>query len=185
MDIGSILKKVGGSLLKNAFPPLSGAAFDLINDALPDDKKLSKDATGNDAIIAIGALEPDQRASLMEKELDVEIEEIRSHTETTKALAEVDKTGHTTRPHIALAFAWNIIIISDLIIISILYAVYKNQITLENCWPLVLAILSPFVVVVRNYFGNRTKEKQQKYQAVTNTPPIAGAISQIIGMFKK
>jgi len=189
MDIGSILKKVGGSLLKNAFPPLSGVAFDLINDALPDEKKLPENATGNDATVAIGALPPDQRASLMEKKLDVEIEEIKSHTETTKALAEVDKTGHSTRPAIAKGMsqliAFGVIVTLSPLAYAIIAGKSDMVFSISKTWPLVATIIGIPAGIVNSYFGKRTKEKAQKYGAVTNTPPVAGLISQIAGMFKK
>ena len=189
MNLYSMLKKVGGSLLKNAFPPLSGVAFDLINDALPDDKKLSDNSTGSDAKEAIASLPPDQRASLLEKQLDVEMTEIKEWSNVVSALAEVDKTGNTTRPKIArdqsTLIGFGVVITLGPIAYAIVTGDSKMIDSIASAWPLILAIIGIPAGIVNSYFGKRTKEKAQKYEAMTNTPPVAGLIPQIIGMFKK
>lgn len=189
INIGSMLKKVGGSLLKNSFPPISGIAFDLINEALPAGKKLTETATGADAEKAIKSLPPEQRLSLMEKKLDLEMAEIKEWTNVVAALAEVDKTGNTTRPDIARDQS-NIIGFGVVSVIgSICYAIVtKDSVMIDSIaslWPLIMALIGISAGIVNSYFGKRYKEKSQKYEAATNTPPSAGAISQIIGMFKK
>lgn len=189
MDIGSILKSVGGSLLRNAMPPLSGMAFDIINDALPDDKKLSETSTGIDAESALEALPPEQKASLLEKKLDVEIEEIKAHVGVIEALSEVDKTGNTTRPAIAKGMAqligFGVIIILAPIAYAIMVGNPKMIFSISQIWPLIATAIGIPAGIVNSYFGKRTKEKAQKYEAISNTPPVAGVISQIVGMFKK
>lgn len=189
MDIGSILKQVGGSLLKNAMPPLSGMAFDAINAALPDSKQLGASATGEEALETIKGLPWEQKVRLLEKKLDVEIEEIKSHTETTKALAEVDKTGHSTRPAIAKGMsqliAFGIIVTLGPMAYAIAAGKPDMVFAISKTWPLIATIIGIPAGIVNSYFGKRTKEKAQKYQAVTNTPPAAGLISQIVGMLKK
>jgi hypothetical protein len=189
MDIGSILKKVGGSLLKNALPPFSGIAFDLINDALPADKKLSENSTGADAEEAIASLPADQRASLLEKKLDVEITKIKEWSNVVSALAEVDKIGKSTRPKIAKDMS---VLIGFSVVITlgpIAYAIVTSDSTMidsiASAWPLILAVIGIPAGIVNSYFGKRGKEKAQKYEAVSNTPPVAGVISQVLGMFKK
>lgn len=189
INVGAILKKVGGSLLKNALPPFSGIAFDLINEALPSGKKLSETATGKDAEKAIESLPLEQRLSLMKKKFDVEMTEIKEWTSVVEALAEVDKTGNTTRPDIARDQS-NLIgfgIVSTMGSIS--YAIISSDAemirSISTLWPLIMALIGVPAGIVNYYFGKRTKEKTQKYEAATNTPPVAGTISQIIGMFKK
>ncbi len=189
MNIGSILKKVGGALLRNSFPPLSGVAFDLINDALPDDKKLSENSTGADAEKVIASLPPDQRSSLLEKKLDVKIAEIEGWSNVISALAEVDKTGNTTRPQIALdqskLIGFGVIATLGPIAYAIVTQDSEMIDSIASAWPLILAIIGVPAGIVNSYFGKRQKEKAQKYEAVTNTPPVIGMIPQIIGMFKK
>lgn len=189
MNIGSILKKVGGALLKNAFPPLSGVAYDLINDALPADKKLSETSTGADAKKAIASLPPDQRASLLEKKLDVEMTEIKEWSNIVAALAEVDKTGHTTRPEIAknmsTLIGFSVIIILGPIAYAIVASDEKMIDSIAKAWPLIMTVIGIPAGIVTSYFGKRGKDKAKKYEAITNIPPVTGIISQVLGMFKK
>ena len=189
MDIGSILKSIGGSLLKNAMPPLSGMAFDIINDALPSGKKLSDTSTGLDAEKAIKALPPNQRASILEKKLDVEIEEIKAHVGVIEALGEVDKTGNTTRPAIAKGMAqliaFGVIVTLSPIAYAIVIGEPKMILSISQMWPVIATAIGIPAGIVNSYFGKRTKEKAQKYEAVSGMPQTAGLISQIVGMFKK
>ncbi|MEA3313534.1 MAG: hypothetical protein U9Q18_04080 [Caldisericota bacterium] len=189
MDISSVLKKAGGSILKNAFPPFSGVAFDLINDVLPSDKRLSESSTGADAEKAIASLPPEQRISLLEKKLDVEIEEIKGWTNVVSALAEVDKTGHTTRPKIAreqsVLIGFGVVVTLSSVGYAIITSDSEMIDSIAKAWPLILAVIGVPAGIVNSYFGKRTKEKAQKYEGVTNTPPVTGIISQILGAFKK
>lgn len=189
MDLGSVLKKVGGSILKNAFPPLSGVVFDIVNEALPSDKQLSETSTGTDAEDAIKSLPPEQRTSLLEKKLDVEIEEIKGWTNVVAALAEVDKTGHTTRPKIAreqsILIGFSVIVTLSSTAYAIITSDSEMIDSIAKAWPLILAIVGVPAGIVNSYFGKRTKEKSQKYEATTNTSPTAGIISQILETFKK
>jgi len=189
MNLGIMLKKVGSSLLKNAFPPLSGVAFDLINEALPANKKIPKTATGTDAQKALADLPAEQRMSLLEKKLDVEIIKTKEWTNVIEALAEVDKTGNTTRPDIARDQS-NIIgfgVVSTLGSISYAIVTGDSEMikSISALWPLIMGAIGVPAGIVNYYFGKRTKEKAQKYEAATNTPPVAGVISQVVGMFKK
>ena len=189
MNIGEMLKTVGSSLFKNALPPLSGIAYDLINRALPDGKKLSEDSTGIDVELALGSLPPEQRVSLLEKKLDVEMTEIKEWSGVVTALAEVDKVGKSTRPGIAkdmsTIIGFSVIITLSPIAYAIVTGDSKMIDSISSSWPLIMTVIGIPAGIVNSYFGKRQKEKCQKYEAVTNTPPVIGALSQIIGMFKK
>jgi len=189
MNIGSMLKKVGGALLKNAFPPFSGIAFDLINEALPDGKKLSETSTGTDAEKVIASLPTEQRGSLMEKKLDVEIAEIEGWSNVVASLAEVDKTGNTTRPQIAedqsKLIGFGVVATLGPIAYAIITQDSEMIDSISSAWPLILAVIGVPAGIVNSYFAKRGKEKAQKYQAVSNVPPAAGLISQVVGMFKR
>ena len=71
MKLWDVLKRVGSVAIRAAVPG-GGVILDLVNEFLPDDKKLPAHATGEQALQAIEALPPDQRSRLLEKELDVE-----------------------------------------------------------------------------------------------------------------
>ena len=76
MNLGDILKTVGSGLIKTLVPG-GGLLIDAVNGFLPDDKKLPNDATGEQAQSAIDSLPPEQRASVLKKEYDVKIEQIK------------------------------------------------------------------------------------------------------------
>ena len=188
MNLGDILKTVGSGLITT----LTGGAAPLIlaglNAVLPDDKQLPDNATGLDAQRAIDTLTPEQRASVLSKEYDVEIEEIRGFTDRFKAMAEVDASGNTTRPQIAMMMAV-CVVFTVIVTISIFsYAVVEGKElmikSIMDGWPFLLAILGTPTALLRSYFAMRTKEKQHKYEATTGVKPQANLISALIGRFK-
>lgn len=183
MNIGKMLTQVGGSLLKNAFPPLSGMAFDAINAALPDGKKLAEDATGLDAEIAMKELPPEQRASLMEKKLEVTITEIKEWSAVMETLNKTDATGKSTRPAIAILFAIVVAYAELVAITAWAVTVYKDPSILSSTWPLVVAIIAPPLALLRGYFGLRTKEKEKRYE-MAGAPAQTGWVSSLISAVK-
>lgn len=190
MNLGSILGKIGSAALKS-IPGVSAATeiIEFVNDCLPGDKKVDENSTGDEVLDNINQLPAQEKMAVLQKQFDVQIAEIKSFTEVQKALSEVDIQGASTRPHIARVFAWNTVIISDLIIIGVFWAMIDDKVTMveqiKQLWPFILGILSPFVVLLRTYFGLRSKEKSQKYQAVSGAPSPVGAVSTLIGKLIK
>ena len=180
MRLEKILTTVGGTLLKNIIPG-AGIVIDLVNGFLPDDKKLDVDtATGTDIASAVNTLPPEQKAQVLSKEFDVEIEEIKGFTSRFQAAMEADKTGNTTRPQIALMMGR---IVSFAVVVSItalFIAIFsKDSATIKEMselWPLMLAILATPTALLRAYFAMRSKEKEARYQAATDQPISAGGI---------
>ncbi len=167
MDLFKLITKVGGRFLKDAIPPPISNVIGIVesvNEFLSDDDKLDENSTGSDIGNALNKMPAEDRAAVMSKEFDVEIVKEQEHTKRFEAMARVDASGHTTRPKISLLFAWNLVLTSDALIGAICYGIIKNQITLDTAWPAFVAILAPFAVVVKAYFGLRTAEKQQKYE---------------------
>lgn len=190
MNIGSIFKKIGGGILKN-IPPLGIVAdiLGFVNEKLPKEKQLSETSTGAQAMAAIAKLPEDQQAEVLSKQFDVELAEISAHVDVIQALADVDKTGKSTRPAIAKMQS-NLIGFGVIITLTpIGYAIAtgdKDMIdAVASIWPLIAAVIGIPAGIVNSYFGKRTKEKTQKYGAVSNTPPAVGLMSQIVGKFIK
>ncbi len=187
MNLLSILGKVGGDIIKNVVP--GGAAIiDVVNGFLPDDKKLGSGATGAQMQDAVSSLPAEVQAQVMTKEFDVEITAIKEHTKVITALGEVDKTGHSTRPAIAMIMArivaFSVIVIVSFLAVAMFNGDEKTIKAIGENWPLIVAILGTPTALLRAYFGMRTKEKQQKYQALSNTPPTS-AIGSIVNLFGK
>lgn len=186
MNLLSILGKVGTSILADVIPG-GNAILTAVNAFLPDDKKLGDAATGSDIQQAVASLPAEVQAQVLTKEFDVEITAIKEHTNVIQALGDVDKTGNSTRPAIAMMMA-KIVAFAVIVLISILaVAVYNSDnetvVALGDNWPLIVAILGTPTALLRSYFGMRTKEKQQKYQAVSNTPPqsVLSGMLNLIG----
>ena len=98
MKLWDIVKTVGGSVVRNAVPG-GGLLVDVVNEFLPDDKKLPAEATGSDIASAVDSLPAEQRAQLMAREFDVDITQIQESNSTLRAMLDADtKTPHTTRP---------------------------------------------------------------------------------------
>jgi len=77
MNILKILGKVGSAVVSTMVPG-GGAIINMVNEFLPDDKKLPENATGAQAQEAISTLPPVQQAEILAKKYDVEIAEIQS-----------------------------------------------------------------------------------------------------------
>lgn len=185
MKLSSILGRIGSAALKSI--PGVGAAAEVIgfiNDCLPAGDKVSMDTPGDEAMSKIERLQPNIQAQILEQQFDVEIASINAHVEIQKSLSSVDIQGASTRPHVAKLFAWNTVIISDLIIFGVFWAMVNDKVQMveqiKQLWPFIIGILSPFVVLLRSYFGMRTKEKSHKYHAVSGTAPAESIVSNIV-----
>ena len=188
MKLWDIIAKAGKVAI-SALVPGVGLIVEAINAFLPDDKKLPADATGDQAKDAISALPPDQQALVLMKEFDVEIVEAQEFTKVQQALAQADATGSSTRPYIAKLMAqcvgFVVIASSAMWVISIARDQVSMMTALRDSWPLMLAILGPPIGLLNSYFGKRTKEKESRYNMAAPNSSVPGALSQIIGMFKK
>ena len=176
MNLLSILGRVGTSILADVIPG-GNAILKVVNEFLPDDSKLGDKATGAEIQSAVSSLPAEQQAQVLTKEFDVEITAIKEHTNVIKALGDVDKTGNSTRPAIAMMMA-RIVAFAVVVLISFLaVAMFNKDVdtikAIGDNWPLVIAILGTPTALLRAYFGMRTREKQQKYQAVSNVAPIS------------
>lgn len=186
MNLLNILGKVGGSILADVIPG-GNSILKVVNEFLPDDHKLTEKSTGADIQDSISKMNPASQAELLNKQFDVEITEIQEHTKVIAALGEVDKTGNSTRPFIALMMAWVVAFAIVGLIIMLGVAINdKDSATVTaigNNWPLVLALLGIPSGLLRAYFGMRTKEKQQKYHAISNSQPKS-VVSDLVSLWK-
>jgi len=101
MKLWDIIKTVGTGVISTMVP---GGPFlvGVINEMLPDDKKLPNDATGNQVVHALDGLPPADRTRIMEKEFDVDITTIKESHSTVRVMLEADaKNPQSTRPYIA------------------------------------------------------------------------------------
>ena len=185
MNLGSILKTVGSGLIKTLVPG-GGMIIDAVNGFLPDDKKLPNTATGQDAQNAINTLTPEQRASVLEKEYDVEMEQIKqSYGALTTMLEANAKSTHTTRPKIAYQ-AFQVIAFSTISVISAwCFAVLTGNVDMiskiETSWLFILGVITPLVTVLHAYFGVLRDETKDRFNAAQGhkVDPVSGLIGKL------
>jgi hypothetical protein len=186
MNLLKILGKVGGSILADVIPG-SKAILGVVNDLLSDDDKLPEKATGTEIQAAIDKLPAAQQSEVLLKQFDVEIVSMQEHTKVVAALGEVDKTGNSTRPAIALMMAqivsFSVVVLITMLAIAIVNTDVETIKAIGDNWPLITALLAIPSALLRAYFGMRTKEKQQKYHAISNTEPKS-VITDLVKMWK-
>lgn len=182
MKLLDILGKVGGAVVKTMVPG-GGLIVDVVNEFLPDDKKLPADATGSDMQAAVDSLPPDQRAQLLGREFDVQIEE--HHTLQAMLQAEQGST-HTTRPRIALG-SFQLVAFVTVVVVSLwAYAVAieneKLVAAVVDGWPFVAAVIAPFVTLLWAYFGVLKNEQRNRLNAANGSTagPLGGIISKLL-----
>jgi hypothetical protein len=186
LKLKDILKSVGSAVIRNVIPG-GGVVIDAVNAMLPDDKKLPNDATGEQVKHAVDSLPPDQAAMIMAKELDVEIEQIRSWAQIQDSLAKADASGSSTRPWIAKLMAVAVFI-TIMTVIAAWASAMLNQYTdvlkqIKDSWEFLAIVLAIPSALLRAYFGMRTKEKQARYSAASGQE--LGGIGKILGALKK
>ena len=188
MNFGKLFDTLKGPLLTAASAIIPGGPLILgaVNAMLPDDKKLPDTATGGDIRNAVNQLPPDQRGSLMEKQLDVEIADINAWEGIQGSLAAADATGSSTRPYIALMMSWCVVVVIVVFItvwsISVIGEDAETLKVLSESWPILLAVIATPTALLRAYFGMRTKEKTARYSTATGQP--VGTIMNLIKAFK-
>jgi hypothetical protein len=188
MDFGKLFDTIKGPALTLASTLIPGgpAILGAINAVLPDSEQLPETATGAEMRNAVGRLPPEQRGSLMEKQLDVEIAEINGWASIQKSLSEADATGNSTRPWVAKLMACIVAFVIVVFVSVWAYAIVTEATAtlkeLADSWPLALAIIATPTELLRYYFGKRSAEKKARYTAAAGQP--IGGIAQLLGVLK-
>lgn len=168
--------KLAGTIAGTLNPGVA-AAIGVVNQFLPDGKRLPQTSTGQDVIDAFDSLPAEQQA-IASKRLDVELGMEQEHTKQIEAAYAHDSSGASTRPAIAKG-SFNVVALVSLAFVVGLYA----DIELPD-WPLMATILAPFVLWVNTYMNARKQEKIARYNVATGNPAL-GTIASIIQAFKK
>jgi hypothetical protein len=188
VKLWDIAKTVGSAALQVALPGTGSLIVGAVNELLPDDKKLPSGATGNDIAQAIGSLPPEQQASVMEKEFDVDITQIKESNSTVRVMLESDaKNPHSTRPYIA---KHSFHTVAFVIVVTVSVWAYGVGIkddglvkAVMDGWPFVLAVIGPLVTLLWAYFGVLKQEHKNRLDAAngSSTPSgLAGIISSVL-----
>lgn len=188
MKLWDVLRSVGSAALQVALPGTGSLIVGAVNELLPDGKKLPAGATGDDLNNAIANLPPEQQASIMEKEFDVSITQIKESNSTVRAMLASDvKNPHSTRPYIAKGAFHVVAFVVVVVVVVWAYGVFSGDEAIVTAvmggWQFVLAVIGPLVTLLWAYFGVLKQEHKNKLDAAggLSTPAgIAGILSNII-----
>lgn len=186
MKIREILK-LGAIAGAVAYPPLA-AALPLINAFLPPDKRFDNVATGNDILAGMAGMPIDQQNMILEAEIDLEKTKVIEHSKIQQALAAVDMTGNSTRPMTVVKLTNAVCYVIVLVVTMWAVAIFASELEMVGMitdgWPMILAIITPMLAVVRSYFGMRTDEKNtRQHVAHGYSRPLQG-IAAVVGAMR-
>jgi len=176
-------------IIKEAVPG-GGLLMGVVNELLPKTKQLDPSASGDDIAAAIDSLPAADKARVLEKEFDVEMTFIKESGESNRAMLEAElKSTHTTRPWVIKGCFLLVAGISMDVVIMWSWAILNSKtglvIAITNGWPMILAILGPFFVILRSYFGILQKESKNKLDAANGNPTGSMASSLISGFLNR
>lgn len=191
MKLSQILTIAGAGAINSVVPGAGTLVAAAVNAFLPDDKKISPDATGDEVAAAVNSLPPAHRSALMEKELDVEIEEIKGFTARFAAAAEADKSGSSTRPAIALMMARSVCFVIVVYVAAVAVAIILDNSAMveqiSGTWAFIGVLLGVPSALLKAYFGMRTQEKTARYQLANEgqaVDPPGQILTALAGMIK-
>ena len=167
--------------------PQVAAATTIVNTFLPNDKKLTPKATGSQVIEAYNTLPASDQQAIAQR-AELELAEIGASVDRLEAMVSVESRNSNTRPLIAFMMA--VVVCLAVLAMMLLWgkAVWHSDAeslqSLADSWELMLVLLATPTALLRAYFGMKTKEKKARYAAATGQP-IAGAVAQLVGMFRK
>ena len=183
-----IIKTVGAGIIREVVPG-GGLLLGAVNAILPPDKRLPDTATGKDIGFVIQGLPEAQRASVLEKEFDVDLAYIKETHSTLRTMLEQDaKTPHSTRPKIALG-AFRVVAFSCITVISVWsYGVLTGDSELVKAvmdgWAFILAAIAPLTVLLQSYFGVLKTEHRNRLDAA-NGSATSGIVSLVSSFLKR
>jgi len=179
VNLMSVIKSVGAGLL--ASTPLGAAALPVINAFLPADSKLTAQSTGADAQVAIDALPPAARESLLLAEINLEVEQERGRTARYQAMAAAD--GQQTRAKI-VSRAMNtltVLSVTFLLFVGWVYVTKGADAALNyELVALFFSVTGTYAYVIRAYFGDLRSETQSRHAAIDDKPQPAKGLAGLL-----
>lgn len=182
MKLKDILKKVGGAVFSEVVP-----GGNIILDAVGFNGDKAT-ATGTD--IEHDALIRDP--TILAKEFDVKLEQIKQRGETLRAMLQADaQSKHSTRPYIAKhAFHVVALVAIGSVVIwgrAVWTADEELVGAISDGWPFLLSLTAPFVALLNAYFGilkHEHKNRLDSAHGATNPSGLAGLFSTLINRGK-
>lgn len=183
MKILDILKTVGAGLISTH--PAGAAALTLVNQFLPEDKKLPETATGEQVQNEIDQLPPEVKHTVMLANIDLEKVKEEGYTKRYEAMCKAD--GQQTRAAIVKQ-AMNFLCWITLLFMCAIAYVYVTEgaeaaFSEHMVW-LFLAVTGTYAYVVRAYFGDLKSETQSRHTIMDSKPRTAAGITSILQSIK-
>ena len=186
MKLLDIVARVGTAILRDAVPG-GGLLLAAVNEFLPGAKALPLTATGRDIAAAVEGLPAAKRAALIEREFDVEIEQIKQEHNTLRDALKYDaENPHSTRPYIAKG-AFQIVAACSLAVIAVWCVAvvrgdWETVAAVQEGAQFILFVLGPLVTLLWAYFGVLKTEHKNKLDAASgNSAP--GGLSGLLTAF--
>lgn len=184
MKLKDILLKAGSTALGIAFPQ-AAPIISAINLLLPSDKKLLETASGSDIDQALMSMPEDQRAVILDKEFDLKKTKVIEANASIRAMLHADKNSQqSTRPKIAYQSFQVYAASTTLLVGMIAYSVVNTKDPLDSlndAWPLILALLAPLATLLHAYFGMIKEEHKNRLNAANGIEAVGG----IVGLLSK
>lgn len=171
MKVKEILKAAGGIAL-DVFAP---RARELVNSILPESKKLPPEATGADAEHALQWADPDQRAQLMERRLELQVAQEEGWTARYQAMCQAD--GQSSRAHIAKLMAW--VLAFEILLFTAWAFVYPENMTSPALWTVFATLTGVPAGLLGKYFGELRREQRNRQEAM-GAPAAVGVVRGLI-----
>jgi len=163
------------------FIPGGPAVVAAVNAVLPPEQQLPENASGGQILTAVDSLPPDQRASLMEREIDLQIEQEHGWTDRYKAMAEAD--GQSTRPRIALMMARLFVAETAAFVVLLGWGAYQDGVAALNqpyLWTVFTALTALPAGLLGKYFGELRREQANRLGVQR-----AGPLAALMGLLRK
>lgn len=182
-SIKDLAIKAGAGVLTAIFPP-AAALIPVVNQFLDEDEKLPDNATGDQVSGALARLTPEQLASVESKKIDLQITESNNWASVAKSLAEADHVGKSTRPQISMMMAWLVVVQVVGVVFCLGYSVVTKDkeviIALSDSWEMLLATMGLPSILLRQYFGIRTQEKNARLSAAVGQEVNGGLLTALV-----
>ena len=141
-----------------ALVPGGPAVLAAVNLVLGANEQLSDGSTISDIDTAVANMQPEQKASLLEKEIDFKIAQEEGWTERYTTMAKVD--GQSTRPKIAMIMAY-LLTTESLGLMAFLY-LNPTAVSDSNTWTVFAALTAVPAGVLGKYFGDLKREQHAR-----------------------
>lgn len=172
----------GAATVAGTLNPALGAAIGLVNGLLPEDKQLPITSTGAEVQRVVDQLPAEQRASLLEREIDLEIAREEGWSTRYQAMCSAD--GQESRAKIVMMMAQ--VLVFEILAFTVLFFWRPEVINSQEVWLIFGVLTGTPATVLLNYFGNLRREHAQRQNAISGqSAPVVSTFKTAVGLLQK